>query len=310
LVLVWAHGTVGLARRCAPSREATNASRVRPWLNAMLDQGWVVAAPDYAGAAGVGVRGGERYMIAAEQPRDVLNAVRAARSLGMTGAGDQVGIYGHSQGGLVAVAAAALAPDYAPELKLVGVGGVAAASDVASMMHESWADPLVGWALGPMFVSAWTRYYPNLDPDAILTEAGRNHFGEVALHSCVDELLPTLINSRMGPFFAVDPTTDAAWKALLLANRAPLLPAGLPAFVAHGLADTLIDPGFSAELVDRYCAAGTRVRADWLSGVGHFEADTSAAPAFVAWLANLTQGRPAPSDCDQPLPVGRPFVVS
>jgi pimeloyl-ACP methyl ester carboxylesterase len=87
------------------------------------------------------------------------------------GAGTRFAIYGHSQGGLVALFGASLAPTYTPELTLVAVGAVSAASDPGRILHQIWTSPLAGWILGPIFVSPWTRYYPNLDASAILTPA-------------------------------------------------------------------------------------------------------------------------------------------
>jgi len=122
LVVAWAYGTIGLAPNCAPSRQVVDTT-ISPWLNQMLDRGWVVTAPDYVGAGGTGGPGvTEKYLIGAEQGRDLLNSVRAARNIPDAGAGTRFALYGHLQGGLVALFGAALAPTYTPELTLVAVG--------------------------------------------------------------------------------------------------------------------------------------------------------------------------------------------
>ncbi len=299
-VVAWAHGTTGLGFTCAPSRDSDPLSHI-PWVNDMLDQGWVVAASDYAGAGGTGI--GEKYLVIAEQARDVLNSMRAARALPGTGAGDRFASYGESQGGLISFAAGALAPSYAPELKLIGVGGVAAASDAGAAIQLSWPRPLAGWLLGPSLVRAWTRQYPNLDADAVLSAAAREHYQEVADESCIFDILGALVNPQMGSFFATDPTTDTLWRAAFIANRAPLPPPGVPVFVSHGLADPLIDPGYSARLVQRYCDAGAVVATHWMPGEGHIGSSTAAAPAFITWLGNLLSGASPPSNCGETPPV-------
>ncbi len=302
LVVAWAHGTVGLAPNCAPSRQVVDDG-ISPWLNQMLDRGWVVTAPDYVGAGGTGGPGTtERYLIGTEQGRDLLNGVRAARNIPGTGAGTRFAIYGHSQGGQVALFGASLAPTYTPELTLVAVGAVSAASDPGGIMHQIWTSPLAGWLLGPIFVYAWTHYRPNLDASAILTPTALTHYQEMALTNCQD-VLPTVINPRMGDFFSKDPTTNVAWRQAFVASQAPLVPKGIPAFIGHGLSDTLINPAFSAWLVTRYCANGTAVATDWLPGVGHGEAAIEAAPQYIQWLAGIVAGEPPPSDCGKPLPV-------
>ncbi len=303
LIVAWAHGTVGLGPQCAPSRQVSDPA-VMPWVNTMLDHGWVVTAPDYVGAGGTsGTGAGERYLIAAEQSRDLLNGVRATRNISEAGAGTRFATYGHSQGGLVSLSSAALAHSYAPELTLIADGAVSAASDVGALFDRKWTSSLAGWLLGAPLTSAWTRYYPNLNPGAILTAAGQNHYQETAGTSCLNDILPILINPLMGAFFAKDPTTDPDWRKAFTANRAPLAPDGIPVFVAHGLDDTLIDPALSTGLVSRYCDAGANVTTDWQSGVGHGEAAIDAAPRYIDWLAGIAEGKTPASDCGKPLPV-------
>ncbi len=123
----------------------------------------------------------------------------------------------------------------------------------------------------------WIRYYPNLEASAILSPAGLNHYQEMATTNCITQAF--------------------------VANQAPLVPKGIPAFIGHGLADTLITPAFSAWLVTRYCANSTALATDWLSGVGHAEAAIQAAPQYIQWLAGIVAGQQPPSDCGKPLPV-------
>ena len=46
-VVSWAHGTVGLAPQCAPSRLDSPTANL-PWVQQMIARGWVVTATDYA----------------------------------------------------------------------------------------------------------------------------------------------------------------------------------------------------------------------------------------------------------------------
>lgn len=270
----------------------------------MLAHNWVVTAPDYVGAGGTGGSGAtEQYLSGAEQGRDLLNGVRAARNIPDAGAGTRFAVYGHSQGGLIALFGAALAPTYTPELTLVAVGAVSAASDAGGILRQDWNSPLAGWILGPMLVYPWNHYYPTLDASAILSPAGLNHYQEMETTNCITDLLPAVINPQMWDFFSKDPTTNAAWRQAFVANQAPLVPTGIPAFIGHGLSDTLINPAFSAWLVTRYCANSTAVATDWLSGVGHGDAAIQAAPQYIQWLATIADGHQPASDCGKPLPV-------
>jgi secretory lipase len=305
LIVGWAHGTVGLGPQCAPSRQATDPA-IFPWVNDMLDHGWVVAAPDYVGAGGTAGTGiGEKYLIGAEQGRDLLNGVRAARNIPETGAGSRFATYGHSQGGLVSLSGAALAHSYAPELTLIADGAVSAASDIGALLRVNarWNSPLIGWILGPGLVYPWVRYYPNLDAASILTSAALNHYQEIAASGCLLDVLPAIVNPQMGAFFSKDPTSDPPWRKAMIANQAPLPPDGVPVFIGHGLADTLIDPSLSTGLVSRYCDKGANVTTEWIPGVGHGEAAIDAAPHYIQWLADIADGKSPAPDCDKPLPV-------
>jgi uncharacterized membrane protein HdeD (DUF308 family) len=301
LIVGWAHGTVGLGPQCAPSRQVADPA-LFPWVNDMLDHGWVVTAPDYGGAGGTGI--GEKYLIGAEQGRDLLNGVRAARNIPEAGAGNRFATYGHSQGGLVSLFSAVLAHSYAPELTLIAAGAVSAASDIGALLRTSakWASPLAGWLLGPGLVYPWVRYYPNVAAATILTPAALNHYQEIAVSGCLLDPLPAIVNPLMGAFFSKDPTTDPAWRKAMIANQAPLPPDGVPVFIGHGLADTLIDPSLSTGLVARYCDKGANVTTEWIAGVGHGEAAIDAAPHYIQWLAGIAEGKAPASDCGKSLP--------
>ena len=46
------------------------------------------------------------------------------------------------------------------------------------------------------------------------------------------------LKGQMGDFLSKDPSTDPTWRQAFVANQAPLVPKGIPAFIGHGLADT------------------------------------------------------------------------
>lgn len=304
-ILNFAHGTVSLGADCAPSRQSEIASSM-PWLNDALGRGWVVAASDYAGAAGTG--DGEHYLVAADQGRDTLNAARAAHNLPGSGAGADMVIYGVSQGGLISLAAAALSPTYAPELHLVADAANAAASDIAGILRARPPQLLNGWAVTPFLTTQYAKAYPQLDPNALLTPqaAARNH--EMAGAGCAATpfaaLFPRLtIVPGMGDYFKGDPLADPGWLHAFEENRAPDMPPGIPVYLAHGLDDQLVPPKFTAALVDRYCSAGSRVTTQWNPGVGHDNDNEKAvSPRVIQWFADRLAGTPSPDNCGQPLP--------
>ncbi|GAA1584549.1 hypothetical protein GCM10009764_04250 [Nocardia ninae] len=304
-ILNFAHGTVSLGAECAPSRQSEIASSM-PWLNDALGRGWVVAASDYAGAAGTG--DGEHYLVATDQGRDTVNAARAARNMPDAHAGTDMLIYGVSQGGLISLAAAAQTPTYAPELHLVADAATAPASDIAGILRESPPQLLNGWAVTPFLTTQYAKAYPQLDPNALLTPQAAARNQEMAAAGCAATPFVALfarltVVPGMGDYFNGDPLADPAWRRAFEENRAPDMPPGIPVYLAQGLDDTLVPPKFTAALVERYCTAGTPVTTQWNPGVGHDNANEKAvAPRVIQWFADHLTNTPTPNNCGQPLP--------
>jgi pimeloyl-ACP methyl ester carboxylesterase len=123
----WAHGTVGVANVCAPSRDwgETGASPMNAYphelLNHFLSQGWAVAMTDYE-ALGAGTHDHlHPYLLGRSEAHGVLDIVLAARLLFGRRIADRFAIVGHSQGGQAALFAAHHAAGRAD-----GLAGVAA----------------------------------------------------------------------------------------------------------------------------------------------------------------------------------------
>jgi dipeptidyl aminopeptidase/acylaminoacyl peptidase len=104
-VVTWAHGTVGMADRCAPSRAGTPNRYDSRLLERWLKAGYAVVRTDYEG---LGTPGEHPYLIGVSEGRSVLDMVRAARRLDPS-VGNRVVIAGHSQGGPAALWAASRA---------------------------------------------------------------------------------------------------------------------------------------------------------------------------------------------------------
>ena len=124
-LVVWAHGSVGIAPKCAPTR--TNLRAPDPGLDSpaslykLAGYGYTVIAPDYAGFS-YGQPPG--YFNAEDEAHSVLDATRAAAQLLPTPP-DKVVIVGHSQGGHAAMAAQAFAGTYGLHGTLAGIAVMA-----------------------------------------------------------------------------------------------------------------------------------------------------------------------------------------
>ena len=170
-VLSWAHPTTGVVDACAPST-MTDVFALIPGLETFLAAGYVVAATDYEG---LGTAGVHPYLIGESEGHGVLDAARPPRNLPDTGAGDELLLWGHSQGGQASLFAGQLAPTYAPELKLVATAAAAPAGELQALLNDDSATG-TGVVLGSYAVNAYQDLYgpehPGMSEDQVITPAG------------------------------------------------------------------------------------------------------------------------------------------
>jgi len=292
-VVAWAHPTTGMSDSCAPSRQTDPAAGL-DWLSSMLAKGWVVTATDYAS---LGTPGTLPYLIGTSAARDVLNSVRAAQQIDGVGASERFATWGHSEGGHASLWAGALAPTYAPELRIVGTAAASPAAELVALMQDQW-DKLVAQVLGPYAVEGWAAWYPQLEPSQVLAPNAVRALPTLA-SACLEELgLEAFVRVGLGRgFFSVDPTTVSAWAEVARQNSPGLPAATLPVFIANGTDDNVVLPATTTTLISAYCTGGIAVTADWMRGVGHPGAGNAAGNAAISWIDDRFAGRPLTGQC-------------
>lgn len=306
-VVAWAHGTVGMGEACAPSRSRNPLADTTGWLEQMLSLGWIVTATDYTG---LGTPGTELYLVAEAEVSDVVNSVRAAAQLPESSTSDRYVVWGHSQGGHSALWSGHLAPDYAPELSLLGVAAAAPAAELTDIIGAQW-ETAVAWAIGPEAVIAWRDINPSLPIEGILTQRAQGDYVDFAQECIVTAALNAVTRVTLGEqFFESNPLLSAPWAAVLAEQTPPPLPPEMPVFIAQGTADTVVLPWPNALLLDRWCDSGSAISMLWMGEVNHPAAAINAGPSAVSWIADRFDDRPAPRTCDQPVPVTAPEVAS
>ena len=296
-VVAWAHGTVGMADQCAPSRTPVVEKGV-PGLANFLQAGWVVAATDYAG---LGTPGVLQYLVGQSEARDVLNSVRAARNMPID-AGTRVALWGHSQGGQSALWSEALAAQLAPELTIVGTAVAAPATELPTLVGREWQE-VGGSLIGSEVLVGWPAAYPGLDVNDVWRSSGGDY--EVMADRCIEEdLIDVEIRNLLGqaPLFFKNPMTVPAWRDIAVANVPPP-PTATPTLLVQGLADPLVLPGSNVEYVQAACAAGSVLTANFVGDLGHQTAGVAAAPMAYAFFQQRFDGVPATSNCDTAPPV-------
>lgn len=174
-VISWAHGTVGVADLCAPSRDQA-ASLAHPMnaypqtlLNTFLRQGYALAMTDYEGLGTTDRT--HPYLLGESEAHGVLDIVRAARSLFGASISSRFAIVGHSQGGQAALFAGHHAPAWTPELDLVGVAAFAPANHPLPLVQAGASSGATnpGYAFTPLFLSGAIGGDPGIDPAQVLS---------------------------------------------------------------------------------------------------------------------------------------------
>jgi len=162
-IVVWAHGTTGVADACAPSKAAL-ADSTKDLISKLLAAGYVVVAPDYEG---LGTPGIHPFLNVKSEAFSITDAVVAARNY-LTQrnllTSKKWMTVGHSQGGNAALGAAQYASR--AQLDYKGTVAVAPASNLGSILVAGEAQV----ANAPIDIKIGT--YAQLDTYTALVTAG------------------------------------------------------------------------------------------------------------------------------------------
>lgn len=288
-VLSWAHGTTGIADKCAPSKDPQGAGL--GLAQSFLERGMVVVATDYEG---LGTPGRHPYLVGQSEGRGVLDIVRAARALGdRVGASNRVIIWGHSQGGHAALFANQIARAWAPELDVLGTVAGAPPSQL-SLLATALRDSPYRFYLG-MVVAGWGAAYPDADPSLVLTPRGVQSLSLVD-SECAGALAPSWSSVPYAELAKADPATVQPWARLLVENDPGFAVGKSPELIIHGEQDEQIPLVSSRLLLERMCGIGQRVERRTYPG-SHAGVIAPSLPDMLAWIDARIAGQPAPSSC-------------
>jgi pimeloyl-ACP methyl ester carboxylesterase len=252
-VVSFAHGTTGIADSCAPS-QAQPPLAAATLTFPLVRAGYVVALTDYAG---LGTPGEHAIYVAGPEGRAVLDAARAARALTTTGAGQEVVLWGYSQGGQAAMAAGAQAADYAPELRIRGVVATAPLADLpASLATLQGGTDGVGYLLLAMIGLADTD--PTIDLTRYLTPVGRRLLA-TAYDRCAGDVMTASVGTSISMAFTTDPLADPRFASGFARQRDDVIRRMAPTLLLQGDRDVVIRPSVTDRVVSRLCDRGTTV---------------------------------------------------
>ncbi|MEV6361278.1 lipase family protein [Nocardia asteroides] len=255
-----------------------------------LSRGWAISIPDHEGM--LGAWGAPR-----EPGYRALDGARAALNFAPLGLNPQaqVGLWGYSGGGLATSWAAEMAPDYAPELDIVGAVLGSPVGDLVSTFHRLNGGLHAG--LPTLVVAALRRVYPDFDAALGLhvSEAGMKVLDR-ASRSTTGASVLRLARYNVGKHTAVPVADLLALEAMVamftdaeLGTRAP----AVPLLVVQAVHDQIIATADIDALVERYRAHGAHVTylRDRLSE--HITLLALSTPLSLNWLADRFAGAPA-----------------
>jgi pimeloyl-ACP methyl ester carboxylesterase len=289
-VIVWAHGTSGVARQCAPSL-MKDLYYGQEGLFAFVAGGFAVVAVDYHG---LGTPGSHQYVDKVAQAHDVIYAVSAAHAA-EPALGRKWVVDGHSQGGLAAWGTAELEaarhdPDY---LGAVSVAGALRLHDLLAHLRDT---PGVGFYLAFMAYGIHARF-PEFQPADMLAPTAMRSYATVTGQGCwytgYAAYLGVAGDSILKPGWDGNPWVQRYFKENALGEQ----PIGGPLLVIAGEADTTVPIGDVRALVGAACKAGMAVGFRSYPGLDHDPTMEHSVPDQLAWIRDRFAGRPAGQSC-------------
>jgi pimeloyl-ACP methyl ester carboxylesterase len=289
-VLRIAHGTSGIADECAPSKHpvATELSLMGPF----VDAGYLVVLSDYEG---LGTPGRHPYLVGESEGRGVLDGALAARELPDAEAGDQLSIFGYSQGGHGALFAGQLAADWAPDYELVGTVAGAPATELPVIFGAAGSLPIAGFLY--MIIAGFAEAYPEADPSLVLTPAGEEELPQVD-RGCVRDVIRHFADTPNAELLKPGLADVQPWADLEVANDPGRVATDSPILIVHSAADDVVPAPLSQVLAQRMCAEDQVVeRRVYDKGQGHVDAVPDAVSDAFEWLQQRAAGEEPVSTC-------------
>lgn len=239
-VVSWAHGTQGIADRCAPSVSGPyQPERDGRFLDQFLAQGYAVVAADYQG---LGSPGGHAYLHVRTAAQNVIDMIKASRQyLGNGTLSPRWVSVGHSQGGAAALTAGHIAPTYGgPSLQYRGsfTTGTPTAIELTALVMKPdnrTANPGAINAYHAYLLDGLLQVAPQID--RVLSDTGRARVA-AAREQCLGELAVTLDGADTGSMFTAPLTSvPGIWAVLYDYLGVPRRGFSQPLMLGHGSED-------------------------------------------------------------------------
>jgi pimeloyl-ACP methyl ester carboxylesterase len=265
-LLLWSHGTVGIADVCAPSWTGYvpfHQEHLQRW----LQNGYAIVASDYQG---LGTKGTHPYLATRPEAYSNLDVVRAVQSAGFP-LSREVVLVGQSQGAGAVLATAGYSAAYAPEIRLRGVvvTGVPyftpeALVAVQQARPKDRVDPMLGYNF--LVLTLVEQLDSSFDASNYVYEAALPTMRAVQ-SVCNRDMRKKIqqLGLTYNATFKKSPPLQQGFEMM----QYPTLALSVPVFVGTGSADRDTPPHMQAHLVKTTCEAGSNVSAYLYQGYDH-----------------------------------------
>ncbi len=317
--IVYGPGTTGIASSCAPSKEhelLKNWGRYDEHLGFLAGQGYITASTDYDNRDQGGL---QHYFVGEAEGRAMLDLARALIAIKSPAyipkysKPQQFVMSGYSQGGHAALWAEHLQSQYGADVKVAGVLGYAAATDVTKLVKDSTGGTTSVW-LPPYVLAAYRDYYGiTTQPSLMLNEPFATSFSEDTKR-CIDQLetktarysaaltqpisvyQPAFVQAmQYGSIDSYAPEFAAKMTANLAGNWA----SAAPVLMIGGNLDAVVRPDSQTEMVKRLCAADTgSVQLQMYPTGTHYNTMALGRFASLQWLSQIVNGNKPTSQCE------------
>lgn len=300
----YAHGTQGLAKACAPSKQVIAGTEYEaPNIAAALAKGYAVFATDYAGYTNGST---PTYLAGKSQGNAVIDLIRAAKQIPTAAVrsyptGPNV-IWGYSQGGQAAGWAGENAPT---DLNLKGVAAGGVPGDFVASAKALNAAEGASFLLGGV-IGLSTEYPQGIPFDELANAAGQQARSEALAGGCVFSLLNKYRNANISTYVKDNQTLDQlltipSVQQTLAAQSLGTRKINMPVYQFHGAADEFLPLGQGYALKKAWCAKGTNVKFD-LYPSEHLTSLFQAAPSVLTWAADRFASRSQSGNCNNGKP--------
>lgn len=302
-VVLWGHGTVGVADRCAPS-SAGRSYRDVQYLNRWLQEGFAVVATDYEG---LGVAGPHLLINVPSLAFSVLDSGRAALKAKLP-LDNKIVIVGQSQGGAAAVAASSYSATYAPDLNIkgsIGTGVIyrdpeAPASSNQLALNPHVVSPSIGYGIYGFLVTQSLN--PDLRVEDVYTPAAAS-LVEQARYGCLSSVFGDIEYAALTPAAALNPNPPEKYRLIQEKQSQaygyyPTLKINHPVFIGTGANDVTPDARSQVKLVKDLCKAGTVAQGHLYFGLGHSPTVNASLKDSVPFAKKAIAGERIEPICD------------